>query len=126
MSANAFTAFKCKIKFVAKEKGLIQLDSKMGYLHAEWQRAIGLYANLLAGVWSRDSTGNAVDACYDPKPPFDAGNTSSSDSQNMHLTLLTWQRYLSGSDRSPRKDKRKPRKDHLVSSFVIYCRSEVC
>lgn len=27
---------KCKTKFVAKEKGLIQLDSKMGYLHAEY------------------------------------------------------------------------------------------
>ncbi|WGV57382.1 DJ-1/PfpI family protein [Brevibacillus brevis] len=29
-------SMKCKIKFVAKEKGLIQLDSKMGYLHAEY------------------------------------------------------------------------------------------
>ncbi|UHA73445.1 DJ-1/PfpI family protein [Paenibacillus sp. 481] len=27
---------KCNVKFVAKKKGLIQLDSKMGYLHADY------------------------------------------------------------------------------------------
>jgi len=27
---------KCKVKFVAKEKGLIKLDSKMGYMHADY------------------------------------------------------------------------------------------
>lgn len=27
---------KCNVKFVAKEKGIIKLDSKMGYLHADY------------------------------------------------------------------------------------------
>lgn len=27
---------KCEVKFVAKQKGLIKLDSKMGYLHADY------------------------------------------------------------------------------------------
>ncbi|MGG0177667.1 DJ-1/PfpI family protein [Gottfriedia acidiceleris] len=29
-------SLKCEVKFVAKEKGLIKLDSNMGYLHADY------------------------------------------------------------------------------------------